>query len=122
MTLLEDEETKKFKKWLSQKETDGILIKEYDRSVFGKHSWIDRLPFKLGKILVFAGIGASIDASLGSMGIATATSIAIGAGSDVALGTSDEFVLSKMARGWQPDQFIEGPARRFLTSDGDPLT
>jgi hypothetical protein len=72
------------------------------------------LPFRVGKIFVFAGIGAGVDAALGTMGLATLATSALSAGSDVIAGASDEFVLSKWLRGWKPNQFVEGPAKEFL--------
>jgi hypothetical protein len=96
---------------------EGRLIKEYDRAIFARHGWTQRLPFKLGKIGIFAGLGVAVDAGLGTMGLATAAVTALSAGSDLAVGATDEFVLSKILRGWKPNQFIEGPARQFLQSD-----
>lgn len=35
----------------------------------------------------------------------------------VALSALDSFVLDRMLKGWKPNQFVEGPLRRFL--DGE---
>ena len=114
IALLRDEETIKFKKWLANQKPDGHLIQEYDRAVFGRHGWIERLPFKLGKIATFAGIGGLLDLGLGTMGLASLAAAGVSAASDVAVGATDEFVLSKLLDGWKPNQFIEGPAADFL--------
>jgi len=95
LDLLDNEETKKFKAWLSLQSPDARLIKEYDRAVFSKTGWAQRLPFRVGKIFVFAGIGVGVDAVLGTMGLATLATSALSAGSDVIASASDEFVLSK---------------------------
>lgn len=115
--LLQDEETRKFKAWLGAQPPEGHLIKEYDRAIFARHGWTQRLPFKLGKIGIFAGLGVAVDVGLGTMGLATAAVPALSAGSNIMVGATDEFVLSKILGGWKPNQFIEGPARRFLQSD-----
>src|SRR5262245_3427330 len=100
--------------WLSLQSPDARLIKEYDRAVFSKTGWAQRLPFRVGKIFVFAGIGVGVDAVLGTMGLATLATSALSAGSDVIASASDEFVLSKWLQGWKPNQFVEGPAKQFL--------
>src|SRR5262249_26070695 len=56
----------------------------------------------------------SVDAVLGTMGLATMATSALSAGSDVIASASDEFVLSKWLQGWKPNQFVEGPAKQFL--------
>jgi hypothetical protein len=114
LTLLEEEETRKFKVWLASQPNDGLLIKEYDRAVFQKSGWTQRLPFKLGKICTFAGLGVVIDAALGSAGLATLVATSLSAGSDIVVGASDEFLLSKLGKGWKPNQFVEGPAKKFF--------
>ncbi len=117
--LLEQEDTRKFKAWLGSQEPTGHLIKEYDRAIFGKSSWAERLKFRVGKIFVFAGIGAAADLTLGTMSMATLTTSALSAASDaasdVAFGATDEFVISRLLKGWKPSQFVEGPAKQFLT-------
>ena len=114
IALLKDNETQKFKAWLAAQEPDGRLIKEYDRAVFTRHGWTQRLPFKVGKIAAFAGLGALVDIGLGTMGIASLAATVFSAGTDIAVDASDEFLLSKIRGGWKPNQFIEGPAKTFL--------
>lgn len=115
LTLLEQTETQKFKTWLKSQPSDGTLIKEYDRAVFAKAGWTQRLPFKMGKIGIFAGLGAAIDLGVGTMGLATLVASSLSAASDVAVGVGDEFLLSKLGKGWKPNQFIEGSGREFLS-------
>jgi hypothetical protein len=113
-TLLETSDAQKFKAWLSQQSPDGTLIKEFDRAVFQSAGWTQKLPFKVGKIISFAGLGALIDAGVGTMGLATLATSGLSALSDVVVGSSDEFLLSKLLKGWKPNQFIDGPAKTFL--------
>ena len=115
LTLLETPDAQKFKAWLSQQAPDGTLIKEFDRAIFQKSGWTQKLPFKVGKIVSFAGLGAVIDLGVGTMGLATLATSGLSALSDVVVGSSDEFLLSKRLKGWKPNQFIEGPAKKFLS-------
>jgi hypothetical protein len=66
--------------------------------------------------VTFAGLGALADAAIGSMGLATLASTGLGMATDTAVGAGDQLVLSKMAKGWKPNQFIDGPAKAFLGS------
>ncbi len=117
IALLEDEEGKKFKAWLAAQPPEGFLLKEYDRAVFTRHGWTQKLPFKLGKIVTFAGLGAIVDLSVGTMGLASLATAGLSAASDIATGTADEFMLPKLLKGWKPNQFIEGPAKKFVSSN-----
>jgi hypothetical protein len=114
LALLENGETKKFKVWLASQPNDALLIKEYDRAIFQKSGWTQRLPFKLGKICTFAGLGVVVDVAIGSAGLATLVATGLSAGSDMVVGASDEFLLSKLGKGWKPNQFVEGPAKKFF--------
>jgi hypothetical protein len=114
LDLLEREDARKFKKWLSEQTPTGALIKEYDKAVFSADRWTKRLPFKTGKLMVFAGIGAAIGEALGHIGLGTAASVAAGFATNLAVGTSDELLTSKLTSGWKPNQFIEGAATEFI--------
>lgn len=115
INFLEHEDTRKFKEWLAKQDPDAALVKEYDRAVFSKIGWTQRLPFRVGKLFAFGGLGAGVDAALGSMGLASLTAIGMSAATDMLASASDEFVLSKLLKGWKPNQFVEGPAKEFLT-------
>ena len=103
INFLEHEDTRKFKAWLAKQDPDAALIREYDRAVFGKTGWTQRLPFRVGKLFAFGVLGIGVDAALGTMGLA-----------GLAASVTDEFVLSKLLKGWKPSQFVEGPAKEFL--------
>ena len=121
LNLLENDETRKFKLWLNAQPSAGVLVKEYDRSIFQKTGWTHRLPFKLGKICTFAGLGAVVDLAIGTAGLATLAASGLSAASDIAVAASDEFLLSKLGKGWKPNQFVEGPAREFLAKKDESL-
>jgi hypothetical protein len=114
LDLLEREDARKFKKWLSEQKPTGALLKEYDRAVFSTQNWTAGLPFKAGKLMVFAGIGAAIGEAVGHIGLGAAASLAAGFATNLAVGTSDELLTSKLANGWKPNQFIEGAATEFM--------
>jgi hypothetical protein len=97
LDLLERDDARKFKKWPSEQTPTGALLKEYDRAVFAAESWTSRLSFKAGKLMVFAGIGVAVDQAVGTLGLATAASLAASYASDLVVGASDEVLTSKLA-------------------------
>jgi len=117
LTLLEHPDTQKFKAWIAQQRPDANFVKEFERAVVAKIGWTQKLPFRFGKIATFAGIGALIDVGIGTMGLASLAASGLSALTDAAVGTSDEFLLSKLLKGWKPNQFIDGPAKQFVSSD-----
>lgn len=119
LDLLEHEDAKKFKQWLSEQTPTGALLKEYDRAVFSDTPWTKRLPFKAGKLMLFAGIGVAIDQAVGSAGLATAAALAASYASGVAVGAGDELLAATLANGWKPNQFINGAANQFLAPPND---
>jgi hypothetical protein len=116
IAFLELEDTRRFKAWLLSQSDSQMLIKEYHRTLFEKTGWMQRLPTKLVKLVVFAGLGAVIDANIGSMGLATVAATGLGMASNILVGASDEFLLSRIGNGWKPTQFVETPAHDFLLS------
>jgi hypothetical protein len=114
LDLLEREDARKFKQWLSKQPPTGALLKEYDRAVFSENSWTKRLPFKTGKLMVFAGIGVAVDQAVGTAGLATAAAVAASYASGLLVGAGEELLSSTLAKGWKPNQFIEGPAAEFV--------
>jgi hypothetical protein len=51
------------------------------------------------------GAGLAIDATFGPH---------IGSAGSVALSAADSFIFDKFLKGWRPNQFIEGPLKKFL--------
>ncbi len=114
LDLLEQDDARKFKRWLSSQPLTGALLKEYDRAVFSDISWTKRLPFKSTKLMVFAGIGATLGYAEGMLGLGTAAGVAASFATNLAVGASDEGLTAKLAKGWKPNQFIEGAAYQFV--------
>jgi hypothetical protein len=112
--FLELEDTRRFKTWLIAQSDEKVLAKEFQRTLFEKTGWMQKLPTKMVKLVVFAGLGAVMDVAIGSMGFATSLATGLGVTSNVVVGASDEFLLSKIGNGWKPTQFVEKPAREFL--------
>jgi hypothetical protein len=97
-------DARQFRDWIRNKPEDRDLLKDYFREATAK-SWVDKLPTKTARWAIFTGAGLGIDA-LGAGGIG----IAIAAG----LGLADSLLLDPMLKGWKPNQFVEGPLRRFV--------
>jgi hypothetical protein len=97
------ERATQFREWLQPRQPDADLVKEYFRAVTAE-TWIDKLPSKIMRWSLFTGAGVAMDL-LGAGGIGTA--------GGVLLATADTFLLDRIAKGWKPDQFVNGPLRRF---------
>jgi hypothetical protein len=98
------ERAKRFKEWLSDLSEDTSLIKQYHKDVTSD-SWIDRLPGKSSRWVLFTAAGIGIDAA-GAAGVGTAAGVAISA--------LDTFFMDRLLKGWKPHQYIEGPVRKFV--------
>jgi hypothetical protein len=115
LKLLDDQQTRKFKAWLSRQPDDAKLVEEFHRTVFARDGWWTKVPFKAGKLSLFAAAGLGVDTLVGTAGLGVLAGAAMSAGADIALGASDEFLQAKLGKGWKPSQFVEGPAKKFLT-------
>jgi len=92
----------RFKRWLKDKDPDAELLKEYCREV-SRLEWADKLPLRTLRWLVFAAIGVATAALNPLVG--------------VGISAIDPFLVDKLVRGWKPNQFVEGPLRKFLETD-----
>jgi hypothetical protein len=97
-------QARKFHEWLSSHTPDSNLLKAYHKEVTAS-TWIDKLPGKTARWVIFTGAGISID-SLGAGGIGTAAGAALSA--------LDAFFLDKIVKGWKPNQFVEESLKEFL--------
>lgn len=98
----------KFKKWIQVTNPDQGLINAYIREATSG-SWADKLSTKAIRIAVLQAIGLGMEAIMPT-GMATTASAAISAG--------DTFLLDRIAKGWRPTHFINGPYKKFV----DPNT
>ena len=93
LTLLKA--SRKFKGWLQQQEPNASLIHEYIKAL-EKETWLDKLPTKAMRFLIFTGGGLIVPA-LASLGLSAA----------------DAFVVDRLLGGWKPNQFVNGPLKGF---------
>ncbi len=98
------EKADKFREWLGKVDGDKNIISEYYKEV-SKETWIDKLPAKGTRFVLFTLAGMALDALLPT-GLGTAAGVAIGAG--------DTFIMDKLVKGWRPNQFIDTSATDFL--------
>ncbi len=94
---------RKFKEWVAGQPDDSNLAKNYLREV-SEIDWIDKLPAKSFRWALFNLVPAGL-ASLG---------INVPAAATLVTSLSDSFFVDRLARGWKPNQFVEGPVRRFI--------
>ena len=93
-------EARKFKEeFLRQKDPDASLIYEYNKAL-DKKTWLDKLPTKAMRFLIFTGGGLIVPA-LAALGLSAA----------------DSFVVDRLLGGWKPNQFVNGPLKRFARLD-----
>ena len=94
---------RRFKEWLSEQSPDQKLVKSYFQDI-SKGSWIDRLPAKSVRWLIFTLSGAGID-MMGAGGIGTTAGLALSA--------ADTFIVDKIAKGWNPSNFVNRDLKNF---------
>ena len=88
----------KFKDWLSTKNPDESLLKEYFREV-SRETWLQTLPGKTFRWITTGGLGVAAGLAFSPVGGVAAT---------MGLGAIDTFLVERLLKGWRPDQFIEG--------------
>lgn len=94
----------KFKSWLKNEEPTVELLTAYIRKISEK-TWMDKLPSKNVRWLLFAGIGTLLGGEIGGT-----------AGTAVSLGVDylDDLILNRLLNNWKPDQYIQGDYKDFL--------
>ncbi|MDA9208818.1 hypothetical protein N9P03_01295 [bacterium] len=97
------EHASQFRKWLSDQEPAQSLVQDY-YSEMTAGTWAEKLPAKSFRWMFFTGAGVAADLLIPT-GIGTVAGVALSAG--------DTFLLDKVAKGWKPNQFIEGPLVDF---------
>lgn len=100
------EEAEKFKDW-AQDSPDEDLLRSYFQEVTAE-SWVDRLPAKSSRWVLFTGAGIVADA-FGTAGAGTAAGVALSA--------FDNLLLDRLLEGWKPNQFVEGKLSEFVEGD-----
>ncbi|HWY09118.1 MAG TPA: hypothetical protein VNY24_19810 [Candidatus Acidoferrales bacterium] len=102
LTLVQ--KSRQFKDWLKQQDPSADLCKEYCREV-SRLDWAEKLPPKSLRWLLVNGAGLVAGA--------VASPVA-GAAASVGIAAADGFLLDKVLKGWRPNQFIEGPLKKFI--------
>jgi hypothetical protein len=99
MKLLE--KSKKFRSWVSDINPDAGLLRSYVEEV-SSESWLEGMPRKIFRWIIFTGLGFAADQYVPPLGSATAAGI-------------DSFLVDRLAGGWKPSQFVQGPLTSFVT-------
>lgn len=99
----------RFKKWLSDQDMSVDLIRAYYKEI-AADTILERLPGKTARFALFTGAGLVVDELIGA-GIGTAIGIGVG--------TLDTFLIDKIARGWKPNQFVEGYLKPIVERQGE---
>jgi len=99
------ENAAQFKGWLAEQEPDQSLVQDYYSEITAG-TWAEKLPGKSFRWAFFTGAGFLLDLAIPT-GLGTATGVALSAG--------DAFLLDKIAKGWKPNQFVEGQLRQFIS-------
>lgn len=100
------DEAEKFREWLHSADYDAQLAQEY-ASALAKDTWLNQLPGKATRFSMFTGAGVFLDLMVPT-GLGTLAGIGIGA--------VDNFVFERLAGGWRPNMFVQGPLKRFGTN------
>lgn len=98
-------QARKFKAWLISQPVDKDLLKEYHKKAT-ENTWIEKLPGKSARFLFFTAAGLGIDKVFGTDDI--------GKIAGVTMSALDTFFLDHFVKGWRPNQFVEGPLKKFL--------
>jgi hypothetical protein len=95
--------SRRLREWIADKDADTDLVQAYFDEVTAG-SWITSLPAKSMRWLLLTGAGVVFASTPGVIAAGMASA-------------ADAFLLDRMVRGWRPNSFVEGPVRRFATSD-----
>jgi hypothetical protein len=96
LTLLDKAD--EFKHWIRVTNPDVGLLQSYLREVT-ENTWADRLPGKALRLSIATGLGLIPG---------------VGPGLGFAESAFDTLMLDRLAKGWRPNRFIQGPYRKFL--------
>jgi hypothetical protein len=107
VTLLRKAE--RFRSWLAARAPQVDLAHRFYKEVT-RESWVESLPAKAFRWVVGLAVDGCVPA-----GASEVTKRLIG----VAFSGFDTFVLDKLAGGWRPNQFVDGPLRAFSSIDDE---
>jgi hypothetical protein len=102
-----------FRKWLAEANSaapDGEIVKEYIDSIADTKGFFETRSGKITKSVAMTALAAGIGAAVGGAEGAVKGAIlgkGLEVGADFALDLVDEFLLSKLTKGWSPKMFID---------------
>jgi len=99
---------KRFRKWVTAQPENADLRKAYLSEV-SKLGWTEKLPVKAVRWGLFTAADKVLSVVAGPL-----ASMAGGLG----LSILDTFVIDRVAQGWKPNHFVEGPLREFIRPIG----
>lgn len=106
-------EKERFSTWMRSQSLNTHLISNY-MHYMQRGTWLDSLPGKILRFVVFTGAGIAFDEKVGALtgiqGLGTAAGVGIGA--------VDSFLLDKLRGGWRPSQFVSGPLADWVKGSG----
>jgi hypothetical protein len=94
----------RFRKWIANQAPDDELLRSYISEI-SHVSWVDKLPPKTVRWVLFAAAGFAIGLPLGPE---------LGAAASAGLGAVDSLLLDRLILGWKPNQFVESTLARFI--------
>jgi len=97
------ERSRRFREWIAEKPPQADLVREYYKEATAV-TWVERLPTKTVRWLLFSGLGLAADA-FGAGGVGTVIGLGIGG--------FDSLILDRLVHGWKPNQFVEGDLRNI---------
>ncbi len=90
--------SEKFKNWLSSQNPDSNILNSFYRESTSE-SWIESLPVKSVRYIVTNTVGL------------------FGLIPHLAAAAANEFIIERIFKGWRPNQFVNGPLRKFTSID-----
>lgn len=112
LDFAEAEETRKFKRWISEAPEGSDLLAEYEKSKVAPSKLAASLPVQATKRLLFTAAGFGLDKLIGGSGVVGGMSAALA--SEVVLNSADKLLSSHMKLGWKPNQWVANAAGPFL--------
>lgn len=93
-----------FKEWLRDEPPNVEILTAYIRKISEK-TWLDKIPAKNVRWLIFASIGTLLGGGIGG---------ATGIAATLAIDYFDDLLLDSLLNNWKPNQYIEGDYKDFL--------
>lgn len=103
------QKSQQYKDWIRDKDPNSDLLQEYLKKI-GEKSFMEKLPGKIIRYSVFAGLGYAASEFL---------SPTENAAISLSLGALDTFLFDNLSRGWSPNQYINGQLNKIILKQSD---